>query len=182
MKDTDRDEDWHWFRFPFLAEGDTPAKRAGIRKFLAQQGYKVAAVTMSFGDYLWNEPYARCEAKGDEKAVALLESSYLSAAVGSVSYYREMSRALYGRDIPYVLLMHIGAFDAEMLPRLLKLYQSKGFQFVPLARAESDEAYRQDTDLNLPDAADTLEALMAERHLPLPAKTEPAVQLDALCR
>jgi hypothetical protein len=31
-----------------------------------------------------------------------------------------MSEQLYNRDIPYVLLMHIGAFDARMLPRLLK--------------------------------------------------------------
>jgi hypothetical protein len=48
----DQKDSWHWFRFPFLAEGDTPEKNAGIRAFLAQRGYKVAAVTMSFGDYM----------------------------------------------------------------------------------------------------------------------------------
>src|SRR5258707_9083410 len=123
MKDKDKKDDdaqttaWHWFRFPFVAEGDAPEKNAGIRAFLAQRGYKIAAVTMSFGDYMWNEPYARCKAKGDEKALASLESSYLAAADDSLGYSREMSRALYGREIPYVLLMHIGAFDAEMLPR-----------------------------------------------------------------
>jgi peptidoglycan/xylan/chitin deacetylase (PgdA/CDA1 family) len=182
MKDKDKNEDWHWFRFPFLAEGDTPAKRGGVRKFLAQQGYKVAAVTMSFGDYEWNEPYARCKEAGNNKAIALLESNYLSAADASVSYYREMSHALYGRDIPYVLLMHIGAFDAEMLPLLLSLYQSKGFQFVTLAQAEKDEFYRVDTDPSLPVAPDTLEDLMAERHLQLPPNPSPALQFDDLCR
>jgi peptidoglycan/xylan/chitin deacetylase (PgdA/CDA1 family) len=176
-----KDDDWHWFRFPFLGEGDTPEKRAGIRKFLAQRGYKIAAVTMSFGDYQWNEPYARCKAKGDEKAIELLQSSFLSAAEDSISYYREMSRALYGRDIPYVLLMHIGALDAEMMPRLLSLYQSKGFQFVTLAQAESDDFYRIDTDLSLPPGADMLEGLMAERHLTLPAHTPPRVEFDAMC-
>ena len=80
-----KNEDWHWFRFPFLAEGDTPEKKAGVRAFLAQHGYKVAAVTMSFGDYLWNEPYARCKAKDDNKSIALLESSYLDAAKESIN-------------------------------------------------------------------------------------------------
>ena len=178
----DKNDDWHWFRFPFLAEGDTPEKRAGIRKFLAQQGYRIAAVTMSFGDYQWNEPYARCKAKGDEKAIALLQSSFLFAAEDSISYYRDMSHALYGRDIPYVLLMHIGALDAEMMPRLLRLYQSKGFEFVTLEKAESDEFYRQDTDLSLPPASDTLEGLMADRHLALPARALPVVQFDTICR
>ena len=58
--------DWRWFRFPNLAEGNTPEKRNGARSFLQKRGYKVAAVTMSFGDYLWNEPYARCVAKKDD--------------------------------------------------------------------------------------------------------------------
>jgi peptidoglycan/xylan/chitin deacetylase (PgdA/CDA1 family) len=182
MKAKNHNEDWHWFRFPFLAEGDTPAKAAGVRTFLAQHGYKVAGVTMSFGDYLWNEPYARCKAKGDEKAIASLESSYLAAAEESIGYYRDLSRKLYQRDIPYVLLMHIGAFDAEMLPRLLDLYRAKGFQFVTLAQAEKDAFYRRDTDLQLPPTPNNLEGAMYERKVPLPERAAPAVNFDALCR
>ncbi|WP_180539642.1 polysaccharide deacetylase family protein [Nevskia soli] len=114
-------QDWHWFRFPFLAEGDTSEKKAAIRTFLLQHGYKIAGVTMSFGDYRWNEPYARCKAKGDVKGIESLEQSYLQAAADSITFYRSLSQALYHREIPYVLLMHIGAFDAEMMPRLLSL-------------------------------------------------------------
>src|SRR6185437_8865149 len=68
--------DWHWLRFPFLAEGNAPEKRNEARKFLAAHGYRIAAVTMSFADYEWNEPYARCVAKNDTAAIAQLESSY----------------------------------------------------------------------------------------------------------
>jgi len=175
-------EDWRWFRFPFLSEGDTPAKKAGIRAFLAQRGYKVAGVTMSFGDYQWNEPYARCRAKGDAQAIAWLESSFLAAAEESIGYYREISRTLYGRDIPYVLLMHVGAFDAQMLPRLLALYESRGFKFITLAEAESDDFYREDTNLLLPPGPDTLEEAMTERHLHLPPHATSAARLETLCR
>ena len=137
---------------------------------------------MSFGDYQWNEPYARCKAKGVVNAIAMLEQSYLAAADDSIGYSRELSHTLYGRDIPYVLLMHIGAFDAEMLPRLLDLYRSKGVQFVALDEAENDEFYRADTDLRQALDASTLEGLMAQRHLALPAHVMPSVQLDTLCR
>jgi peptidoglycan/xylan/chitin deacetylase (PgdA/CDA1 family) len=54
---------WRWVRFPYLDEGDTPDKRAAARKFLAAHGYKIAGVTTSFGDYLFNGPYARCVEK-----------------------------------------------------------------------------------------------------------------------
>jgi lysophospholipase L1-like esterase/peptidoglycan/xylan/chitin deacetylase (PgdA/CDA1 family) len=178
-----KDEDWHWFRFPFLREGDTPAKSAGVRSFLAQHGYKIAAVTMSFADYQWNEPYARCKANDNNKAIASLEASYLAAADDAITYYRELSHSLYGRDIPYVLLMHIGAFDAKMLPRLLKLYESRGFKFVTLGEAESDEFYRHDVDLRQPAGFKTLEGAMAERHLQLPAHGASAAHhLEELCR
>jgi len=174
--------DWHWFRFPFLAEGDTQEKKAGVRAFLLQGGYKVAGVTMSFGDYSWNDPYARCVAKGDKDAIATLESSYLAAADDSIRHYRQLSQTLYGRDIPYVLLMHVGAFDARMLPRLLELYRSRGFEFVTLQQAESDDFYRQDTDLNLPPGPDMLEGVASERHIATISRRLPVIQFDTICK
>jgi peptidoglycan/xylan/chitin deacetylase (PgdA/CDA1 family) len=174
--------DWRWLRFPYLSEGDTPEKSAGVRAFLLQHGYQIAGVTMSFNDYAWNAPYARCSAKGDAAAIAQLESSYLSAAASSIDYSRGMSHTLYGRDIPYVLLMHIGAFDARMLPRLLELYRSRGFQFITLPEAEKDEFYRQDTDLTLPPGPDSLENVMRARHLPLPTRQQPPADLQTICQ
>jgi hypothetical protein len=165
-----------------LAEGDTREKRDGARKFLAEHGYKIAGVTMSFADYLYATPYARCVAKNDATGVAQLEKSYLDAAGAYFDYSRAMSKALYGRDIPYVLLMHVGALDAKMLPRLLKLYRDRGFTFIGLEEAEKDPFYRNDIDLSLPAVPDTLDEAMRARKLPLPAATHPAVDLNAICR
>jgi peptidoglycan/xylan/chitin deacetylase (PgdA/CDA1 family) len=175
-------EDWHWLRYPNLAEGDTPQKREEARKFLAEHGYKIAAVTMSFGDYLYNGPYARCVAKKDAASIAQLEASYLAAADATIDYTRAMSKALYDRDIPYVLLMHVGALDARMLPRLLTLYRDKGFSFVSLQDAEKDPFYRNDLDISLPPVPDSLEEAMRARNLPLPTRPTPTIDLNALCQ
>ena len=174
--------DWHWLRYPNLAEGETAEKRLGARRFLAEHGYRVAGVTMSFQDYAYNAPYARCAEMKDTAAIAQLEAAYLAAADASIDYSRAMSKALYGRDIPYVLLMHVGALDAKMLPRLLKLYRDRGFTFVGLEEAEKDPFYRNDIDLSLPPAPDTLEEAMRAKKLPLPAAPRPAVDLNAICR
>ena len=182
LGETMRGEDWHWFRYPYLAEGDTPEKRAAIRAFLAARGYRIAGVTMSFADYLFNEPYARCVAKRDAKAISTLERDYLAAAAENVGFTRSLSHTLYGRDIPYVLLMHIGALDARLLPRLIALYRAKGFAFVPLAQAESDPYYRQYADPSTPAGLTSLEAEMAERNLPLLPRVDYAPLVDGLCR
>jgi peptidoglycan/xylan/chitin deacetylase (PgdA/CDA1 family) len=171
-----------WLRYPFLAEGADPETRSEVRKFLAARGYKVASVTLSFDDYAWNEPYARCAARGDAAAIARLEASYLAAADASLTYSRDLSRAVAGRDIPYVLLMHLGAFDARMLPRLLDLYRQRGVRFVPLEAAMADPFYRADlTSAALP-APTTLEDAARARRLRLPVKGWNPAELDAVCR
>jgi peptidoglycan/xylan/chitin deacetylase (PgdA/CDA1 family) len=173
--------DFHWFRYPFLAEGDDPAKRMEVRKGLAARGYRIAQVTMSFGDYMWNEPYARCVAAGDQAAIAKLEETYLHAAAETAAATRKDARALYGHDIPYVLLMHLGALDARMLPRLLAQYRDEGFEFTSLAKAEADPVFVADTNPLLPPAQPKWQQMQAKGLTPTPTENV-SKMLDSLCR
>ena len=175
-------EDWRWLRYPFLSEGETPEKHVAARKMLKAHGYRIASVTMSFGDYAWNEPYARCMAKGDAAAVAALEASYLKAAKDSLDYSRSLSATLYGRDIPYVLLMHAGAFDARIMPRLLKMYRDNGVTFVSLEEAERDRFYAADFKTQATRVPTSLEEAMKAKGLPVPRLDLPFAELDRMCR
>ncbi len=148
--------DWHWFRYPFLAEGSTPALRDAARAALHERGYRAAAVTMSFNDFKWNPVYAACAVKRDAAAIRALEASFLADARAAALAARSRAQTQVGRDIPYVLLMHVGAFDARMLPRLLALYRDMGFRFVTLQDAEADPYYASATDLSRPGPTPSL--------------------------
>jgi peptidoglycan/xylan/chitin deacetylase (PgdA/CDA1 family) len=174
-------EDWRWFRYPYLAEGEDPARRAAVRAILARRRYRIADVTMDFSDWQWTAPYARCRSLGDAAAIAELERMYLDSAREGVRFYRSLSNSLYGRDIPYVLLMHTGSFDARMLPRLVALYRSEGFRFVTLQEAERDPVYREAADPSLPAAVQGLEGRARARGIALPARTDFATRLAAIC-
>ena len=173
--------DFHWFRYPFLAEGDDPAKRMEVRRALAARGYRIAQVTMSFGDYMWNEPYARCVAAGDQAAIAKLEETYLRAAAETAEATRKDARALYGHDIPYVLLMHLGALDARMMPRLLAQYRAEGFGFTTLAKAEADPVFAADVNPALPPAPPEWQQMQAKGLQPTQTENFSKI-LDSLCR
>jgi peptidoglycan/xylan/chitin deacetylase (PgdA/CDA1 family) len=175
--------DWHWLRYPFLHEGDTLEKRHAIRKYLADHGYKVAQVTLDYGDYAWNNPYARCVAKQDTQSIEWLKSSYLQAAKDDIELDRKLSAQLFGRDIKYVLLMHIGALDSVMLPDLLDLFTKMGFHFVSLKEAQKDPAYQSDPDAALKFGGTLLEQLTEAKHLQYPPHADrPMDKLDAVCR
>jgi peptidoglycan/xylan/chitin deacetylase (PgdA/CDA1 family) len=176
------DSDWHWFRFPYLEEGNTIEKRQRLRAWLFQHGYRIAEVSMDFQDYNWNEPYARCAAKHDNSAIQSLHDSYLSAADESIRVYRQIAQTLYHRDVPYILLMHVGAFDAHMLPELIALFRTHGFSFVTLQQAMADPIYRIDPKVTSPSGNTFNEMVAQSRNVNTPDMTDHSKELDAMCR
>jgi lysophospholipase L1-like esterase len=175
-------QDWKWFRYPFLSEAsDDPERRAHIRKLLAARGYKVAPVTMGFSDWAYNEPYARCVAKGDQAGIAQLRSAWLAGVEADAMRARAMARTLEGREIPHVLLMHLGAFDAVMMPETLAIYRRLGFRFVGLDEAVRDPYYKTDRDPSLTPDPQSLESRLAAKQLPVPTPV-PMPPVDSLCK
>jgi peptidoglycan-N-acetylglucosamine deacetylase len=174
--------DWRWFRYPFLAEGNDPAKRDSIRAVLARRGYRIAAVTTDFSDWQWSDAYARCRASANAEGLASLEGAYLDAVRESITRSRSMARALYGRDVPYVLLSHVSPFNARMMPRVLALYRAEGFRFTTLLAAERDSIYRHDTDPSRPAGPTSLEGRARARGLSVPPATDRTAMLAAVCR
>lgn len=175
-----RGSDWRWFRYPFLDEGQDPAQRVAGRQVLARHGYRVADVTTGFSDWAWTPAYARCTAKHDRVAVARLEQMYLAAVRQSIAVDRETARRLYGRDIPYVLLMHVSAMSAHMMPQVLRLYRDAGYRFVSLPKAESAPVYRSDIDLSLAPASSRGELAKA-RGVKLPEPIGEPAALTSIC-
>jgi peptidoglycan/xylan/chitin deacetylase (PgdA/CDA1 family) len=177
-----KNEDWRWFRYPYLREGDTLEKRDAIRSYLSQRRYRTAQVSLNFEDWAWNDPYARCSTKRDAKEIEWLHDSYLAAADRSIAQFRDLTHVLYGRDISYVLLLHIGPFDAKMLPELIALLRSRGFTFVSLPDAMSDAAYNVDPGVAAAHGLTFQEQVVAERHIRFTADTRSLERLDTVCR
>jgi peptidoglycan-N-acetylglucosamine deacetylase len=177
----DAEGDWKWFRYPFLSEGSDPAKRDAIRAVLARRGYRIAAVTTSFADYEWNDAYHRCRTRGDVAGLEALEGAYLEAVREAIDRSRGLSQAVYGRDIPYVLLTHISPFNARMMPRVLDVYREAGFEFTSLAAAQQDSVYRGDVDPSRPAAPTDLGARARERGVSIPRGTDRRAMLAAAC-
>jgi peptidoglycan/xylan/chitin deacetylase (PgdA/CDA1 family) len=176
-------DDWHWLRYPFLHEGDTPEKRRAVRAYLKVHGYRIAQVTLDWEDYLWNTAYARCAEKNDAKAMAWLRSSYLKTAAEFLDLGREQAKLIYGRDINYVLLLHLGAFSSTILPDALDLLKKKGFKLVTLEEAESDPAYEGDPDAGLRDAGTLLDQWMQVKQIKYPEHAEkPYKEIESICR
>jgi peptidoglycan-N-acetylglucosamine deacetylase len=136
---------------------------------------------MSFEDYRWNDAYGLCSAKRNTAGIQYLHDSYLAAADEYITRTRALSHQLFGRDIPYVLLLHVGSFDARMLPELIALFRARGFQFVTLPAAESDPAYAADPGVAIKGGATFLELVANSRGIAAPPESDILKKVDAPC-
>jgi len=174
---------WRWFRYPYLHEGDTPAKRGAVRAFLGDAGYRIAQTTLDFEDYMWNTAHARCSVKGDKEALAWLRKSYLETAEVWMRQGRDNARAVFGRDINHVLLLHLGSFSPTILPDLFALLDREGYEIVTLEEAQKDPVY--DTDPNVPSTwgGTFTDQVMESRKLPYPkVSPKPRKELAEICQ
>jgi peptidoglycan/xylan/chitin deacetylase (PgdA/CDA1 family) len=175
--------DWRWLRYPYLHEGDTLEKRRAVRTFLAGNGYRIAQTTMDFEDYLWNSAHARCTQKKDAASLAWLRESYLTAARDFIRLDIANSRAVFGRDIHHVMLLHLGSFSSEILPDLFEVIDEEGLDIVTLEEAQKDPAYDYDPDVAAPRGGTLVELAMQAKGTPWPpnAPTKPRERLVSIC-
>jgi len=175
--------DWRWFRYPFLAEGDTEEKRNTVRGWLRGHGYQVAEVTLNFEDYSWNDAYGRCTAKQDTAALAWLRQSYLQSAAEYIKLGREEEQIAFGHEIPNVILLHATAFTTLMIPDLIDQLRQEGFRFAPLEKVERNGAYRQAPATGSKYNGTLPDQYMDLRHLPYPPFPPlPTEKLQKICR
>jgi peptidoglycan/xylan/chitin deacetylase (PgdA/CDA1 family) len=152
------------FRYPFLTEGSSLAKRNEVRQYLFSQGYRVAEVTTDYLDWTWTDAYKRCRINNDAKSIDWLRAHVNDAADRYLSLSVEMARKLFHRDVDQILLIHIGAFDALTLDGILREWRSKGVKLIPLEEALKDPIYKLNPNLPYEGGLSFLEQIAEARN------------------
>lgn len=135
-----------YFRHPMTHTGDTREKKEAIEKFLAARGYKIAPHTIENNDFIYNVPYALAKRNGDKGLVKRLRDSYLEHTLAATAFAEQISRQIFGREVPQTLLIHANELNADCLDELLQSFAARGYKFVTLDTAMADPAYRTRDD------------------------------------
>jgi peptidoglycan/xylan/chitin deacetylase (PgdA/CDA1 family) len=130
-----------YFRHPFLFTGPDTATRAGLSRFLDEQRYVVAPVTVDNSDWLFAAVYAAA-ARRDKAEAARVRERYLLYMDEMFAYWEGAARQVTGGDIPQILLIHANQLNADAMPDLLALIRRRGYRFIPLEQALRHPAYR----------------------------------------
>lgn len=130
-----------WFRAPLLHYGDTPEKHAGLRRYLDENGYRVARVSIDNQEWVFADVYGRAKARGDSAVARRVAAAYVPFMDSVLAFFESRTREVVGRYPPQVLLLHVNDLNADVLPELAAMIRSRGYRLVGMEEALSDPWY-----------------------------------------
>ena len=134
-------QELRFFRHPYLHTGRELETKEALETFLADHGYRVAPVTVDNSDWIFAKAYDLALEEGDEEGRLRIAEAYVPYMEGYLAYYEQQSRALLGREIPQILLLHVSTLNADLLDELAAMIRGRGYDWITLDEALADEAY-----------------------------------------
>jgi len=130
-----------YFRFPMLKEGETAAKRDGMRTFLAQHGYRVGHVTIDNSDWLIDQRLTARLKKDATADVKPYRDYYLEHMWDRAEYYDSLAQQVLGRRVKHTVLMHFNLLNGLFLGDLISMFKAKGWEPIDAKEAFTDPVF-----------------------------------------
>jgi peptidoglycan/xylan/chitin deacetylase (PgdA/CDA1 family) len=130
-----------YFRFPMLKEGESEAKRDGLRKFLSERGYQMGYVTIDNSDWLIDQRLTERLRSNPTADTKPYRDYYLEHMWDRAQYYDSLAQRVAGRAVPHTILTHFNLLNALFLNDLMQMFESKGWEWIDAETALSDPLY-----------------------------------------
>ncbi len=153
------------FRFPYLKEGDTVEKRDGFRAFLDAKSYEAGPVSVDASDWYYSQRLSARLEKQPHADTLPYRDAYLRHLYGRAQYYDGLSRAVLGRSVAHVLLLHHNLINALFLKDVVRMFRDKGWTLIDSEAAFKDPVYGMRPDI-LPAGESILWALAKQKGVP----------------
>jgi peptidoglycan-N-acetylglucosamine deacetylase len=150
------------FRFPYLKEGDTKAKRDGFRIFMKSIGYQPAPVSVDASDWYYNSRLLSRLRDNPALNIEPYRKAYLNHLWDRACYYDSLSKLVLGRSVKHVLLLHHNTINAMFLGDIIRMFQEKGWRVIDAKTAFQDPVYKMEPKI-LPAGESIIWSLAKEK-------------------
>lgn len=164
-----------YFRFPFLAEGQTLEKKEAWNGMIRSLGLTNARVTMSNQDWSYDQRYMEAELAEEWEERYEIGQEYLAHMRETIAFWDSLAVDLTGRNIKHVLLLHANRINRDYLGQILGELETQGFEFISLDEAYTDPVYSELDEWASENGTSFLEHIKQTR-LKYTPQEEPAVE------
>jgi peptidoglycan/xylan/chitin deacetylase (PgdA/CDA1 family) len=128
-----------WFRYPYLARGDTQLERDFVYQALDRLGYRDAYITVDHSDWYMDVLFQDAVREGKKIDFGALERLYVEVLYDSVRFYDELAVRVLGRSPKHVILLHENDLNALFVGKLIQFLRTQGWRIISPESAYEDE-------------------------------------------
>lgn len=131
-----------YFSYPFLNTGKTVEDTQRFENWLNQRGLR--SVKYSFDNQEWMYSYAYDMARKDNDLNTMkeLRAEFLAYMEKMLTHYEAYSQEMFERDIAQTMVLTSSRLVADTSDGLFGMFEKRGYTFVSIDEAQSDEAYQ----------------------------------------
>ena len=152
---------YRYLRFPSMHHGNSEEKRNRIKSTLYKNNYTVFPATVIPFDYEFNWVFR--DHVEDEEAIDILREMYLDYLIKCLEQAEELSREVFGQEIPQIVRLHIGIATSQFLSGFLERLEKRGDSFITPEKALEHPAFKPEENYITPLGLSLVERVAAER-------------------
>ncbi|HWX93775.1 MAG TPA: polysaccharide deacetylase family protein [Terriglobales bacterium] len=130
-----------YFRHPYLDTGRDLLTRREAEAFLVERGYRIAPITLDGWDWMFAGLYEDAKKRNDTALQQQIVKDYLAYHDEVFAYTEKLSVQTIGYEPKQILLLHASQLEADHIGELMDVLRKRGYRFIPLGDALSDQAY-----------------------------------------
>ncbi len=131
-----------YFRHPFLQTGLSLEVKDGLNKFLTENGYTIAPVTIDNADWIFARAYDNAFDKNDKNLMQEIGTAYVPYLESKMDYWERQSVKLFNREIRQILLLHANFINSDYFDDIAQMLKKRGYKFITLEETLKDESYK----------------------------------------
>jgi peptidoglycan/xylan/chitin deacetylase (PgdA/CDA1 family) len=133
------------FRFPYLKEGNSVAKRDGFRNFLKEKSYRIGHVSIDASDWFVNNRLLKALRKDPNTNTDPYRRFYIQHMFERACFYDSLATEITNRKIKHNVLLHHNLTSALFLEDLIEKFKLEGWAII-----DAEEAFKDSVYNNLP--------------------------------
>ncbi len=131
-----------YFSYPFLNTGKDLESKVKFENWLIARGYKSIPYTFDNQEWMYSFAYDKARENRDTETAQKIKAEFLDYMGKMLAHYEAYSNEMFGRDIAQTLVLTPSRLVADSADELFGIFEKRGYNFVPMDEALSDEAYK----------------------------------------
>ena len=131
-----------YFSYPFLNNGKTIEDKNRFENWLTTRGLRSIKYTFDNSEWVYSFAYDMARKDNDINTMKEIRAEYLDYMTKMTEHYEAYSQEMFGRDIAQTLVLTPSRLITDTADDFFGMLQKRGYKFVSMDEAQSDEAYQ----------------------------------------